>query len=196
MNAMESALDVALGEARLGHQEGYAELWRRLSPAVCGYLRAKGASDPEALTNDAFLGAFDALSAFVGDGAQFRGLLFTIAQRRLMDDFRRRARRPAEVEWDAALDERLDESAEHRALASQDETDARALLDGLPQDQRDVMLLRIFGDLTVEQVAATVGKSPGAVKALQRRALENLRRRVAGASTPEQSDMSTGGPKR
>ena len=193
MNAMQSALDAALTEARQGHQQGFAELWRRLSPAVCGYLRAKGASDPEALTNDAFLGAFGALSAFEGDGAQFRGLLFTIAQRRLTDDFRRRARRPAEVEWDAELDERLDESAEHRALASQDEVEARALLDGLPQDQRDVMLLRIFGDLTVEQVAATVGKSPGAVKALQRRALENLRRRVAGASTPARSDMSAGG---
>ncbi len=45
----------------------------------------------------------------------------------------------------------------------------RSVLDRLAPDQRDVLLLRVLGDLTVEQVAETLGKSVGAVKQLQRR---------------------------
>jgi RNA polymerase sigma-70 factor (ECF subfamily) len=52
----------------------------------------------------------------------------------------------------------------------------------LPDDQRDVLLLRIVADLTVEQVAAVLGKTVPAVKGLQRRALTTLRRDIRDAS--------------
>jgi RNA polymerase sigma-70 factor (ECF subfamily) len=183
MTAMEKALDATLRAARSGSQAALGELWRHLSPAVCGFLRAKGAVDPESSTSEVFLGAFGALDDFVGDADAFRGLLFTIAQRRLVDEFRRRARRPVEVEWSPELDPRCDESAEHHVLVGQGHEDARTLLDGLPSDQRDVLMLRIFGDLTVDQVAAALGKTPGAVKQLQRRGLDNLRRRIDAPET-------------
>ena len=185
MTSVDQALDTWLDDARAGSQAAFGELWRLLSPAVCGYLRAKGAADPDATTNEVFLGAFGALGDFVGDGGQFRGLLFTIAQRRLVDEFRRRACRPEEVPWTADLDERHDHSAEHHVLVGQGDNEARALLDGLPADQKDVMMLRIFGDLTVDQIAAALGKTPGAVKQLQRRGLDNLRRRVGAPAVSE-----------
>jgi RNA polymerase sigma-70 factor (ECF subfamily) len=49
------------------------------------------------------------------------------------------------------------------------------VITGLSGAQRDVVLLRVLGDLTVEEVARVVGKSPGAVKALQRRGLAEIR---------------------
>lgn len=179
MTAMEQALDAALEQARKGNQAAFAVLWRHLSPALCGYLRAKGAADPDATCNEVFLGAFRALDDFAGDAGQFRGLLFTIAQRRLVDEFRRRVRRPTEVPWSPELDDRCHPSAEHHALANRGDGGAKDLLDTLPADQRDVMMLRIFGDLTIEQIATTLDKTPGAVKQLQRRGLDNLRRRVS-----------------
>jgi RNA polymerase sigma-70 factor (ECF subfamily) len=51
-----------------------------------------------------------------------------------------------------------------------------AAIGELPADQRSVMLLRIIGDLTIEEIARAVRKRPGAVKALQRRALARLER--------------------
>lgn len=54
----------------------------------------------------------------------------------------------------------------------------------LSDDQREVLILRIVGDLTVEQVSLIVDKSVGAVKALQRRALTSLRRRVEREGVP------------
>ena len=50
----------------------------------------------------------------------------------------------------------------------------RAAIDALAPDQRAVILLRIIGDLTIEEIARAVGKRPGAVKALQRRGLRRL----------------------
>jgi RNA polymerase sigma-70 factor (ECF subfamily) len=52
----------------------------------------------------------------------------------------------------------------------------------LPTDQRSVLLLRILGDLTVEQVAGVMGKSVASVKALQRRGLRALRAELEQAS--------------
>lgn len=60
--------------------------------------------------------------------------------------------------------------------------DAYGALAVLTSDQRDVLALRIFADLTVEQVAAVVDKPVGAVKALQRRGLEALRKRLDTAT--------------
>ena len=53
------------------------------------------------------------------------------------------------------------------------------MLEALSEDQRAVLLLRVVGDLSIEEVAKAVGKRPGAVKALQRRGLEAIRRELA-----------------
>jgi RNA polymerase sigma-70 factor (ECF subfamily) len=52
------------------------------------------------------------------------------------------------------------------------------LLDTLTADQRDVLLLRILGGLTVDQVAVAVGRKPGAVKMLQARGVAAIRREI------------------
>lgn len=58
------------------------------------------------------------------------------------------------------------------------------LLAALAPDQRDVLLLRILADMGVEQVAEALGKTQGAVKALQRRGLEALRREISRKGVP------------
>lgn len=63
--------------------------------------------------------------------------------------------------------------------------DVRRLLGALTPEQRDVLALRLIGEMTVDEVATALQKPPGAVKALQRRALATLRRTIAsgGART-------------
>jgi len=159
------------------------ELWHRFAPGVAGFARAQGSRDPDDVTSEVFLAVFRALPRFEGDEAGFRALVYTIARRRVLDERRRRGRRAPELEWKADTDPRHVPSAEQDAVASESSRQARALLDTLPPDQREVLVLRLFGDLTVDQVARAVGKSPGAVKALQRRGLERLRR-LLGAYPP------------
>ena len=171
--------------AQSGASWACTNLWVDHAPAVKAFLTARGSREPEDLTSEVFLAVFDALDRFSGNEAELRTFVFTIAYRRLVDELRRRSTRGIHVEWDDDADPRRAASAEHEAIGNLADASARAVLEGLPPDQRDVMVLRIIGDLTVEQVAEIVGKRPGAVKALQRRALGSLRKKFSAGRTPE-----------
>ena len=170
------AFDDILTAARANAPWAFRRLFDDMAGAVAGYLRTQGAQDPDGLVNQVFLGVFSGLGRFEGREEQFRSWVFTIAHRRLTDERRRGGRRPAPA--DVAVPDISGGDAEHDALSSIGDARVRRLLDALVPDQRDVMLLRILGDLTVEQTAEALGKTPGAVKALQRRALSALRNRM------------------
>lgn len=169
------AADVA--EAAAGSVPAFERIYNGLAPSVASYLRWNGASDVEAITNEVLAQVHQNLGRFSGDGAGFRSWVFTIAHRRMIDDRRRTSRRPviahAEVSDDALLGD-----AEDDALAVIGDARLHELLEGLSPDQRSVLLLRIVVDLPLEEVATTLGKTVGAVKALQHRALATLRRHL------------------
>ncbi|WP_169053919.1 sigma-70 family RNA polymerase sigma factor [Agromyces sp. H66] len=190
--APDDAFQAVLLAAQSGAQWACTNLWVDHAPAVVAFLRARGSQEPEDLTSEVFLAVFDSLDRFHGDAAAFRTFVFTIAYRRLVDELRRRSKRGHHVEWSDELDERRSPSAEQAAMHQMSDASTRALLDGLPPDQRDVMVLRIIGDLTVDQVADVLGKRQGAVKALQRRALESLRKKFAGGRTPGAASIDSG----
>src|SRR3954447_4949925 len=167
------AFDDVLGAARAGAEWAWERLYGDLSPRVAGYLRAHGAGDPEDLTGEVFLQVVRGLGGFAGDEAAFRAWVFTIAHRRLVDDLRRRGRRPAGPPLDEVA-EPAGGDVRDGAVARLEESAVRAAIESLEGDQRTVLLLRIMGDLTVEQVARALGKRTGAVKALQRRALKKI----------------------
>jgi RNA polymerase sigma factor (sigma-70 family) len=185
------AFPAVLIAAQAGAQWACTNLWVDYAPAVFAFLRARGSHEPDDLTSEVFLAVFDQLDRFRGGEAEFRTFVFTIAYRRLVDELRRRSRRGHHEPWNDELDVRRSPSAEHQAMEQLSDASTRALLDGLPVDQRNVMVLRIIADLTVEQVAEILGKRPGAVKALQRRALAALRKKFsAGRTLPAPSGDS------
>ncbi|WP_026874561.1 RNA polymerase sigma factor [Jiangella gansuensis] len=167
-----------LAAARSGASWAFERLYAELAPAVAGYLRLQGAAEPEDLTSEVFLGVFAGLSGFDGTETQFRSWVFTIAHRRLIDERRRAVRRPATPTDDPVLLDRPGGDAEADAIDAIGLRRVLELCATLSPDQREVVVLRIVADLTVEQVAEVVGKSPGAVKALQRRGLGALRKKV------------------
>jgi RNA polymerase sigma-70 factor (ECF subfamily) len=183
---LEGGLGLAIGDgfpsilnaARTGVPWAFERLYADLAPVVAGYLRLQGAAEPEDLTSDVFLGVFTGIDSFEGSETQFRSWVFTIAHRRLVDERRRLARRLWSPAGDLAEFDKSGGDVEADAL---DVLGSRRVVEwcaGLSADQRDVLVLRVVGDLTIDQVAAIVDKSPGAVKALQRRALTSLRQQV------------------
>lgn len=143
------------------------DVYRAMAPAVLGYLRSAGAPDPEDLLGEVFLQVVRDLGRFRGDDEALRRWVFTIAHHRLVDARRRAARRPQVT--DAPL-------PELRAPARTEPLDPRlaAALTGLTPEQRDVIVLRFVADLPVGTVARLTRRTPGAVKALQHRALQAL----------------------
>jgi RNA polymerase sigma-70 factor (ECF subfamily) len=82
------------------------------------------------------------------------------------------------VEYDPGRDTRLSASAEDLVLDSNAEANALAMLEGLSEDHREVLRLRIIAELSVNDVAAIMQKSPGAIMQLQHRALASLRKQL------------------
>jgi RNA polymerase sigma factor (sigma-70 family) len=174
------AFDTVLAAARTGAGWARTRLYEWLAPAVAGYVRSQGIADPSDVTSDVFVAVLTRLPSFEGTEEQFRSWVFTIAYRRVVDEWRTRSRRDsvmaATASATAAAMPSTAASAEDGALARLGDERVAELLATLTPDQRQVLALRVVADLSLEQVAELVGKPVGAVKALQHRALAGLRR--------------------
>ncbi|MGJ3191875.1 RNA polymerase sigma factor [Paenarthrobacter sp. FR1] len=145
---------------------------------VFGYLRARGVDDPEAVTQDVFLALYPKLESLSGGLRGAKTLLFTIAHARMVDFYRKRERTPVAAAFEPELDPRRAPSAEDQAFGRASGLGVTGLLEDLALEYREVLALRVVADLSVEETAAIMGKSQGAVKQLQRRALGALKKRA------------------
>ena len=155
------------------------EIYRALARRVVGYLRARGAEDPDDLAGEVFVQVTRDLPRFRDrdDEDAVRRWVFTIARNRLTDAGRRARRRPRSS--GGPVPEQP--SVEH---AEPLDPELLAALGQLTADQREVLALRFVADLPLEDVARLTKRSVGATKALQHRALENLRRAVSPEGPP------------
>lgn len=164
--------------ARSGSVAAFERIYRGLAGSVASYLRWNGAADVESLTNEVMAQVHRNLERFSGDVPAFRSWVFTIAHHRMVDDRRARGRRPvvadAEIHEGATVGD-----AEQDALALLSDDRLRELLERLSPDQRDVLMLRVVADLSLEDTAEALGKQRGAIKSLQHRGLATLRRHLA-----------------
>jgi RNA polymerase sigma-70 factor (ECF subfamily) len=110
----------------------------------------------------------------------------------LQDERRRLARQPHLTEMDPELSPPGGDT-EREALEALGEQWVWRISARLSADQRTVLLLRVVADLTAEEVAQITGKTEGAVRALQRRGLEALRRMIASERASTALPRRTGG---
>jgi RNA polymerase sigma factor (sigma-70 family) len=165
--------------ARQGEEWAWAAIYRDLVGPVTGYLASRGAEEPEDLASEAFLQVARGLASFEGDEAAFRSWVFVIAHRRMQDARRAAKRRPQRTDADA--DEALAAigaagSVEDEAMGALRDERLAAALERLGDAHREVLALRVVGDLSVSDTATIMRKSPGAIKVLQHRALRALRK--------------------
>jgi RNA polymerase sigma-70 factor, ECF subfamily len=165
-----------LQAARHGDQDALAALFRAHQPPLLRYLRAQERDAGDDLAADTWLAVARRLGTFEGDERGFRAWLFTIARNRLADHRRAAVRRRT----DATPDERFEElgGSVDPADAVLAEVGAQAavdqIVDLLSGDQADVVLLRVVAGFDAAEVARLTGRTPGAVRVLQHRALRRL----------------------
>jgi RNA polymerase sigma-70 factor (ECF subfamily) len=162
------------------------DLYERYFGLVIGYLRGQGATDPEDLASEVFVGVLRGLDRFDGDEAAFRSWILVIAHRRLLDERRRRGRKPAESVPPDRLHSVADlgqmGDVEGMALERLATTRVIDALSVLTDDQRTVVLLHTVGGLTLPQISEALGKRLAAVKSLHRRGLAAAARELTSAS--------------
>jgi len=164
-----------LDAAKSGAEWAWSSLYKEYWDPVTGYLRSRGAAEPEDLASEVLLKIARGVQTFQGGETSFRSWVFVITHRTLIDDRRRASRRPETTELRTGVDDRGGE-VEKEAVDQLVTGELLEALESLTETQRDVLSLRLIAGLTVEQVADVVGKRPGAVKALQRRALASLQK--------------------
>lgn len=173
------AFEGRLARAQRGDPWAFDELVRWLERPLLGFLTARGAEDPDGTANEVLVRMFRRIDRFAGGQAQFRAWVFTIARNALVDEHRRRASRPVPVPdgteaLTGAVADDLDRIGERERV--------EAMLDCLTDDQREVVLLRVVAGLSVDETARAVGRRPGAVRAMQHRALTRLRASLSGSA--------------
>jgi RNA polymerase sigma-70 factor (ECF subfamily) len=178
--ADEAAFDRALDAARTGQPLGFEWLWHRFSRQVTAFARLQGSEDPEGVANDVFAAAFGRITTFSGNSNAFVSFVFAIARNKISDERRKQRRRVITATFDRGAVETRDpaSSAEADALAGLAPATADAMR-RLTDEQREIVFLRLVADLPIEEVAALTGRSIGAVKAMQHRALASMRKDIS-----------------
>jgi len=162
-------------------REGFEVLYRRYLDRVYAYAfyQLGDHHDAEDATERTFLAALRALPEFRDEGATFRAWLFRIAHNTLANALRSRSRRRTEP-----LPEDLQRAAPDadpaQLVARADERRRiLAAVRRLPDDRRQVILLRFVDGLSTREIAQVLDRSPGAVRVLQHRALRELASQLA-----------------
>lgn len=181
--AVPAELDEAVDAARRGEEDGIRALYRWMNPSLLRYLHFHAGAAGEDLASEVWVDVARTLAGFVGGARELRAFVFSVARRRLVDHYRRVGRTPDVVPIEAAADPpAAEDTAELGIEALMTRGAVAELVRCLSPEQAEIVLLRVLGDLDVEQVARLVGKSAGAVRVAQHRALQRMRHRLAGRS--------------
>lgn len=171
-----------LAAAQDGSDDAFAVLWRDANPALLRYLRVLTPEHAEDIAAETWVQVVRGLPRFTGDEAAWRAWLFTTARRRLLDAARQRKRHPAEpLDEINAADVPRTADAEQIAMENIATEAAVALLSRLPEQQAEVILLRVVAGLDTEVVADMLGRSAGAVRVAAHRGLKKLATLLSGA---------------
>ena len=170
--------------AQRGERDAFEELYVIHFDRIFGYLQLSVGNrhDAEDLTNQTFIRMLESIDRFGWRSVPFSAWLFRIAHNLAMDHFRAGRR------WQPERSRRrMPPRSSHlprtrRSTGSADDRMLR-LIDGLSGDQRQVLTLKFGFDFSNAEVAAILGKTEGAVKALQHRAFATLQRSLTAAQT-------------
>jgi len=182
----QSELDTTqlLNKAQRGDPQAYGELYEWYAPRVFRYLFAHldNRQDAEDLTEEVFLRVWRSITSYREQGVPYQAYLFKIARNALIDHYRKNASTKQEVSIeDISLRDR--EPGPGEAVTTMLEHEGlRHMMGKLREDYRTVLVLRFLSELSPEETAQVMGRSAGAVRVLQHRALAALRDLMSGTS--------------
>ena len=162
--------------AQQGDKEAFAQLYETYFDKIYRYmiLRIRNKAEAEDMTQQVFVKAFESIPSFRWKGVPFSAWLFRIARNLVIDHVRKVKKRHT-----IPFEESLVASDSNPQLETERRLDIEQLVSAtrhLTAAQREVISLRFAGGLSIAEVARAMGKSQGAVKALQHSAIVALRK--------------------
>jgi RNA polymerase sigma-70 factor (ECF subfamily) len=177
-------LNEAIKRAQQGDQRAFDVIYDRFADALFRYIYARcgDASMAEDLVGDLWVRVVERLESFRpppnGVEQAFAAWLYRIAHNLVIDNFRRKS--SGNVPLDPSVSDR-EPTPDARAISNDESRTLRAAIAQLTPDQREVVLLRFIEERSNAEVAALTGRSEGAVKVMQHRALGTLAKLLGGS---------------
>ncbi|NPV07811.1 MAG: sigma-70 family RNA polymerase sigma factor [Anaerolineae bacterium] len=179
-DASQTAERELLRRAQAGHADAFGELYRRYMPGIYRFVfyRVRAEPDAEDITALVFLRAWQALPRYQERQIGLSAWLYRIARNAVIDHYRTSR---SHVSLDDPLDKGLvgDDGPDAGALEEADQVWTG--LGRLPEEQQTVLILRFVEGLSHAEVAEALGRSEGACRMLQHRALKALARMLGEA---------------
>jgi RNA polymerase sigma-70 factor (ECF subfamily) len=176
---------VALVSALAGDRGGAEGVLRWIRPLVVRYCRAhvgvqeRAFASADDVAQEVCLAVFTALPRYRTQGRPFLAFVYGIAAHKVADAHRSSARNHAEPVPEIPDTPDLADDPEAQLMRAELVDRINKLLDMLPDQQREILLLRVIMGLSAEETADAVGSTPGAVRVAQHRTLRRLRSMLA-----------------
>jgi RNA polymerase sigma-70 factor, ECF subfamily len=169
--------------AKDGEADAFGELYERYVQTIFRfvYVRLDDRRDAEDLTEEVFLRVWQSLPNYREQGVPFLAFLFRIARNAVIDFYRssKSSAHQESIEDNPLQDLRSDPG--EQAITNLEHQELRRILDTMREDYRMVLVLRFLSELSPEETAQVMGRSTGAVRVLQHRALSALRSILEGS---------------
>lgn len=155
----------------------FAEIYERYYQRIYNYVyyRVSDGATAEDLCSEVFVKALEAIGSFTFQGVPFSAWLYRIASNLVIDHYRRQPQQP-ELPLEESRPIVIDENPGMSLEQHFNHQELRQALRGLTSDQQQVIILKFVDGLSNSEVAQILGKTEGAVKSLQHRALASLGR--------------------
>lgn len=171
---LERELPEIIARAQAGDVAAFSDIYARYASMILRYLygRLREPEIAQDLTQEVFVRVLKSIGGFEYRGEKsFLGWLYTIAGNVLIGQARRKT--PVATPLDDGI-EIADPHGQEAVHAIFDRLTLRQAISRLTEDQQQVLMLKFFADMTNNEIAKAIGRTEGAVKALQHRALAAL----------------------
>lgn len=166
----------SIAELKSGNSEAWAWFFVEFSGQIAGYARRMGVSDADDVTGTVLETVARSVGSFSGSHSQFRSWVFSIAHARIVDDHRRRDRRP-ETEFTERHD-RTEAGADNFLTSGDPELEIA--MNQLTEEQRSLLHLRFVLELSTKEIARVTDKSEVATRVALHRCSKRLRELLSG----------------
>lgn len=173
-----------IAAAKAGDREAFAEIYRLHSQRVYRHICYVTGDPHEAddLTNETFIQAWKSIASYEYRGVPIEHWLLKIGHRMATHHLKRR--KPTQDIENVRLEDSADRQPERLLEVASEVATLRAAVLKLPEVQRQVILWRFIEGMSYEEVAGMLGKSSGAIRVVQFRALRQLRDLLGYAEVP------------
>lgn len=169
---------IVVQRAQQNDPNAFAELYDEYFDKIYRYIAVKIGDREEAedMTQQVFLKAHQSISSFKWKGVPFSAWLYRIAHNLIVDYIRKSKNRPDTLPDETIITDKSSKSPEELVEQRMDIEKVMEVAKNLTEAQREVISLRFAGEMPIAQVAKIMGKSQGAIKALQHSAIASLRK--------------------